>query len=68
MVNVEMQTVAHKYIADRFLAYASRLFSDQLPVGKGYEVIYPVYSLTFTGVNWQEFKETIDHYHVCTLT
>ena len=67
MVNVEMQTVAHKYIADRFLAYTSRLFSEQLPAGESYEEIRPVYSLVFTLANWKEFKETDEYYHVCTL-
>ena len=67
MVNVEMQTVAHKYIAERFLAYACRIFSDQLPAGESYEDMCPVYCLIFTLTNWKVFKKTSDYYHVCTL-
>jgi len=67
IINVEMQTVVHKYFADRFLAYAGRVFSDQLVSGEGYEKLCPVYSLIFTTANLSEFKETRDYYHICTI-
>ena len=66
-VNVEIQTSREKHFANRLLAYASRLYSEQLKRGESFSKLYPVYSLAFTTVNLPEFAGVRDFFHKITL-
>ena len=55
-VNVEMQTTSEKNFTSRALAYASRIYSQQLGRGDSYKKLAPVYSLIFSTANLPEFK------------
>ena len=67
IVNLEVQTTAHRNFTDRLLAYSSRLYSDQLKEGEDFNKLLPVYCLVFTTVNLKEFKQIKDYYHVCNI-
>ncbi len=62
IVNVEMQTTAEPYYPDRILTYSSKLISRQLKKGDEYEVLLPVYSLTFSTENLEILREVKDEY------
>ena len=50
------------------MAYAGRLYSEQLGRGESYKKLNPVYSLIFTTQNLKEFAEVKDDYrHVCNI-
>ena len=64
---MEMQSVADPHLSNRLLAYAARIYSEQLQKGQEYDELSTTYSLTFTPY-LQEFKAIQDeYYHVCTL-
>ena len=63
-VNVEMQTTRQKHFTGRLVAYASRLYSEQLGEGEPYDKLHPVYSLAFATNNLEEFKGIKKYYHV----
>ena len=67
IVNVEVQTTAHKNFTDRLLAYSSRLYADQLKEGDHFNKLLPVYSLVFTTENLKEFENVKDYCHVCNI-
>ena len=66
-VNVEMQTTSRKAFTNRLLTYLARIYSGQIKTGEDYHKLRPVYSLTFTTANLQEFKVLSEYYHVCGL-
>ena len=66
-MNVEIQTSREKHFTNRLLAYASRLYSEQLKRGESFSKLYPVYSLAFTTVNLPEFAGVRDFFHKITL-
>ena len=59
-----MQIKRQKYFTSRLVAYASRLYLDQMARGERYNVLAPVYSLAFCGENLDEYKGLEDYYHV----
>ena len=67
IVNVEVQTTAHKNFTDRLIAYSSRLYADQLKEGDHFNKLLPVYSLVFTTENLKEFEHVKDYCHVCNI-
>ena len=70
MVDVEMQTTTQGNFTDRILAYASRMYSEQIDRGEHYENLRRVYSLVFTTTNLSEFavKELEKvFYHTCSI-
>ena len=65
-VNVEMQTTRQKGFTHRMLAYAGRLYSQQLKQGESHDKLAPVYSLLFTTQGLEEFEKIEDqYYHIC---
>ena len=67
IANVECQTTNHPYITDRLLAYAGRLYGNQLKEGDVYQKLQRVYSLIFTTANLTEFLDSPRFDHTCTI-
>ena len=65
--NVECQTTSHSRMTDRMLAYACRLYGEQLRAGDDYAELNPVYSLLFATKNLPEFADASDYEHVCAI-
>ena len=66
-VNIEIQTTSKEHFTNRILAYAGRIYSDQLTRGENYKELRSVYSLVFTTANLREFASTEEYYHVCQI-
>ena len=66
-VNVECQTTSQPYMTDRLLAYASRLYGEQLREGDSYQKLDTVYSLLFTTKNLPDFADSPHYNHVCNI-
>ena len=64
---MEAQTTNHPYITDRLLAYAGRLYGNQLKKGDTYQKLHRVYSLIFTTANLTEFLDSPRFDHTCTI-
>ena len=57
-INVEMQSFSDKHLLKRVIFYLSRLYTEGLEKGKGYEQLPSSYSLIFTKMNvFQKMKE-----------
>ena len=67
IVDVEMQTSDQDNLTGRLLAYAARIYSNQIKVGEDYTQLHPVYSVVFSTINFPEFKTAKDYYHICTV-
>ncbi len=67
-VNVEMQTVSQRDFTNRLLAYAGRVYSNQVKEGERYEKLRTVYSLVFSTVDLPELrKDNNNYYHTCSM-
>ncbi len=66
-VNVEMQTVSQKNFTNRLLAYAGRVYSNQVKEGEKYEKLRTVYSLVFSTVDLPELRTDNNYYHTCSM-
>ncbi len=66
-VNVEMQTVSQRDLTNRLLAYAGRVYSNQVKEGEKYEKLRTVYSLVFSTVDLPELRKDNDYYHTCSM-
>ena len=64
---MEMQTTSDRSLADRIVAYACRLYSEQIRRGGKYDELVPVYSLVFSTVDLPMFREVPRHVHVCDV-